>query len=435
MLTVQGLFGPVPVGQALEHLPPGAALPGVLDGLDPGGLSDYDLVSYLSACERQTGWAQGAQLAAISELDTRRIREAPPAQRARATDWAAHEVAAELTLSRTGAEARVALARALRRLPDTAARLLGGELDLTKTRAIVSAVAVLDDHAAHTVEATLLGRAPDWTSPQLGQALRRAVLTADPAAARARHALVVRDRELRYYPGPDGAATLWATGPAPALHALNLAVTALADRARDNDRAAHRAEQDAHGGSEPVVRTPAQARFDVLTDAGLLHLNEDPDLPRRQHRRPHLQVVVAATTLLGLDEDPGELAGHGPITAEMARAVAGDATWTRLLTDPISGIVTDYGTTRYRPPHHWPMWSPRNTRPAADWAAANPPTALSDRPHHRLPPAPPPNTTSAPMRAHCHLPQTPRRLKPPTPRRRSFTLQPCGHTAATPTHH
>lgn len=352
MLTAQGQFGPVPVGQALQHLAPGAKLAAVLDGCDPADLSDYDLVCYLSACERQTGWAQAAQLSAIAELDTRRQREATPGPigAAQASGLAAHEVAAELALSRAGAESRVALARSLGRLPDTA-RLLGrGELDLAKTRAIVSAVAVLDDTGAHAVEAAVLGKAPDQTSPQLSAALRRAVLAADPAAAAARHDVVVRDREVRYYPGADGAATLWATGPAVQLQPLYLAVTAMADLARDSDRAAARAEQPTDDTSEAAMRTLAQARFDVLTDAGLLHLNEDRDLPRRQHRRPHLQVVVAATTLLGLDDHPAELAGHGPITADMARAIAGDATWTRLLTDPVSGIVTDYGTTRYRPP-------------------------------------------------------------------------------------
>jgi hypothetical protein len=120
------------------------------------------------------------------------------------------------------------------------------------------------------------------------------------------------------------------------VHALFLAVTALADRAKDRC-----------GSAEE--RTLAQRRFDVLTDAGFLHLSRD-DLPRRGGRRPHLQVTVAATTLLGLDQQPGELSGVGPITAEMARAIAGDATWTRLLTDPTSGVVTDYGTTQYRPP-------------------------------------------------------------------------------------
>jgi Domain of unknown function (DUF222) len=347
-VTAQGLYGSVPVGAALEHQAPGGKLAAVIAGCDVTALSDYDLISYLSACERQTAWAQAAQLAAIAELDTRRTQGSDPIQRAKSAEWAAHEVAAELTLSRNGAEARVTLARSLRRLPDTAAMLSRGELDLAKTRAIVSALSVLDDDAAHAVEATVLGRAADQTSPQLGAVLRRAVIKADPSVAQTRHEAVVRDREVGYFPGDDGAATLWATGPATELQALYVAVTALADKAIASDREG----QASDGGSdttESVVRTLAQARFDVLTDAGLMHLNYS-DLPRRQHRRPHLQVVVAATTLLGLDDDPAELVGHGPITAEMARAIAGDATWTRLLTDPVSGIVTDYGTTRYRPP-------------------------------------------------------------------------------------
>jgi hypothetical protein len=34
----------------------------------------------------------------------------------------------------------------------------------------------------------------------------------------------------------------------------------------------------------------------------------------------------------------------------MAREIAADATWHRLLTDPASGALLDYGTTTYRPP-------------------------------------------------------------------------------------
>jgi hypothetical protein len=63
-----------------------------------------------------------------------------------------------------------------------------------------------------------------------------------------------------------------------------------------------------------------------------------------------VQVTVAATTLLGLDNHPGELAGYGPITAQTARHLAADATWRRILTDPISGTVLDVGRTTYRPP-------------------------------------------------------------------------------------
>ncbi|MEJ2863453.1 HNH endonuclease signature motif containing protein [Actinomycetospora flava] len=65
-----------------------------------------------------------------------------------------------------------------------------------------------------------------------------------------------------------------------------------------------------------------------------------------------VRVVVSADTLLGFDERPAELVGYGPITAEAARALAAeaDATWRRVLTDPLSGAVVDVGHRRYRPP-------------------------------------------------------------------------------------
>ncbi len=63
-----------------------------------------------------------------------------------------------------------------------------------------------------------------------------------------------------------------------------------------------------------------------------------------------LYVTVSAATLLGLSEQPGELAGYGPITADLARELAGDSTWRRLLTDPVTGEALEFGTSTYRPP-------------------------------------------------------------------------------------
>jgi hypothetical protein len=62
-------------------------------------------------------------------------------------------------------------------------------------------------------------------------------------------------------------------------------------------------------------------------------------------------VTVALSTLLGLDEQPGELDGYGPITAAHARRLAADpsGTWYRLITDD-AGRLLDYAQTRYRPP-------------------------------------------------------------------------------------
>jgi hypothetical protein len=63
-----------------------------------------------------------------------------------------------------------------------------------------------------------------------------------------------------------------------------------------------------------------------------------------------IQVVVPFSMLIGADDQPAELVGHGPITAQMARETAADSVWHRLLTDPESGTLLDYGRTTYRPP-------------------------------------------------------------------------------------
>jgi hypothetical protein len=65
--------------------------------------------------------------------------------------------------------------------------------------------------------------------------------------------------------------------------------------------------------------------------------------------RPVVRVTIPATALLGLDDAPGDLAGFGPIPAETARLIATDATWRRLLTDPVTGVLADYSTTAYQP--------------------------------------------------------------------------------------
>jgi hypothetical protein len=65
--------------------------------------------------------------------------------------------------------------------------------------------------------------------------------------------------------------------------------------------------------------------------------------------KPQIRVTVPATMLLGLDNTPGHLDGYGPIPAQTAARIATDATWQRLLTDPATGILTDYSTTTYQP--------------------------------------------------------------------------------------
>src|SRR5207245_1414550 len=61
--------------------------------------------------------------------------------------------------------------------------------------------------------------------------------------------------------------------------------------------------------------------------------------------------TIPAAVLLGLSDGPGELSGHGVITAGQVReaAIAAGAVWRRIVVDDLTGAVLDVGRTRYRP--------------------------------------------------------------------------------------
>jgi hypothetical protein len=112
--------------------------------------------------------------------------------------------------------------------------------------------------------------------------------------------------------------------------------TAIYDKINQYARLAHTADDERDAG---------QRRADAFTDLLLGGLGErDGGVPVR------INVTLAASTLLGLDGKPAELAGYGPIPAPLARDLAADGTWRRLLTDPESGMLRDYGRTVYRRP-------------------------------------------------------------------------------------
>jgi hypothetical protein len=98
-------------------------------------------------------------------------------------------------------------------------------------------------------------------------------------------------------------------------------------------------------------RSPDQQRADLLVDAVLTGLPVDA-LPQAQGRKPGINLHASLSTVAGLDDEPGYLDGYGPITAQELRrlAFAADATWRRMVTDPVSGQILDYGRTTYRPP-------------------------------------------------------------------------------------
>ncbi len=99
-------------------------------------------------------------------------------------------------------------------------------------------------------------------------------------------------------------------------------------------------------------QTADQRRADALVAPFLAALGSgvlDGPVPTRIPVT-HVHLSVPAVTLLGLADDPGELAGYGPVPASVARAIAGqDAAWYRVLTHPVSGQLLATDTTAYRP--------------------------------------------------------------------------------------
>ena len=152
-------------------------------------------------------------------------------------------------------------------------------------------------------------------------------------------------------------------------------------------------------------RTVDQRRADAFATCSpaILHRQATPDgtpLPRRHGQAVTIGVTVAATTLAGLDENPGYLDSYGPIPAGMARELAQDGTWRRLLTDP--DRVGRRGRDGRLPAGGGP--DPDGHRPGRDLHVPRVSTTrhpLRPRPHRTLRPRPRPRRRR-PARTNLH---------------------------------
>jgi hypothetical protein len=253
-----------------------------------------------------------------------------------ATDkqWVREDVACALRISPATARARLHTATDLvTRLPATLALLDRGDIGLAHASRLVDAVRPLPDRVAAAVQARVLARAPRQTVAQFSASVRRAVLALDPRDQDAQLEDALAQRRVLFTPQDDGTCELWALLGADAAATLKTALDHAADTAKGLDG-----------------RSADQRRADALTDLALNALAGAGGGGGRG-LRPAVHVTVALSTLLGVDQQPGELDGHGPIPAALARALAFDptGTWRRLLTDP-AGRLIETGATSYRPP-------------------------------------------------------------------------------------
>ena len=294
--------------------------------LDPAVLSAAGRVDLLVALERQAAWIAARQQQVLARMAVDQSDE---------RGWVREDVACALRMSGMTAQRRLAVAQTLsERLPATLRLLDRGQLNYLHAADLAEAVFGLDDKQAAQVERCVLPRAPEQTLGEFKRSVRRAVARVAAATVEEQRVQAMAERCVGVTPRDDGMAELWALLPAEGVAAIMTAVDALASVTSATD-----------------PRTADQRRADALVDLGVAALH-DPLLPKAQGMRPSIQITVALSTLLGADEQPGELAGHGPIPASVARRLAADATstWRRLVTDPVTGQLLDYGQNTYRPP-------------------------------------------------------------------------------------
>jgi hypothetical protein len=197
--------GPAP------DLLPGALMATLMDltgGRDaPGvkGLSDDQLIGFISAARRMESWSTWLSLTTVHEF-TRRAKD-----RGSRGQFAADELADELHLTFNSADGQMTYSTAVaERLPACLAALGEGKLTPLQLRIIEDETRILSDEDARKADAELAGMAGSLTYGKLHAAAHRLVLKLDPEADKRRKEGARRCAEVRRFREESGNAGITA---------------------------------------------------------------------------------------------------------------------------------------------------------------------------------------------------------------------------------
>ena len=324
---------------------PGYKILGELIAINPHSLGEAGKLDYLAALDRQESWIcalkQEALVAIAGEVadETGGIFGA-------VDDEEREDVATALRLSPTAAQNRIDVARVLvGHLPNTISALATGEISAAHATVIAKETATairngLSEDAVFRVEQTALAHAEFHTPGQVATKVKTTIAKLAPEEF---EEIVDRARDSRRvscYPEADGMATVVAILPAEDAQTVMKSIEAFILKRNQED------EVDAEWSMLSADMKRADALTAIASEA-LGAMAEDV----RPHRRPiTISVAVDLPTLLGLAENPGQLAGYGAIPASVARKLAADGTWQRFVSDPTTGNLLDFGREKYIPP-------------------------------------------------------------------------------------
>jgi hypothetical protein len=342
--------------EAGESLGPGRVLAELAEqafGHGLGSLTDDALIGLVRASRRLAARQDGIELAAVAELDARRLAAAERPGSSRASEHVSEELALALVLTGRSADMLLCLARDLTRLPAVTAALLDGSIDRARAVIFAEELAALDADAARAIAAAVIGLAGSWTTGQLRARLRAMVLLADPGAARKRAQRARGDARVEAWQELSGNAALAGRElPAADMLAADARITAIA-RALQSAGAAGPLDQLRAAvfcalllGREPETLMPAPATgkqpssepdghaapaADGSGAAGLGPAGTDAARTRAGTRAAatgmgaiagSVHLTLPASVWLGLSDAPGELPGYGPVDAWTARDLA-----------------------------------------------------------------------------------------------------------------
>jgi hypothetical protein len=327
---------------------PGIKTLGGLIAIDPQDLSPAARIDYLAALERQSSWLQAAMQRAIVAVAG--ISEGKSDGPFTGVDEAEREdVSSALRLSAGTAQMRIDVARTLvNHLPNTCSALATGELSAAHATVIARETAAairdgLSEFAIFSIEEKAIAHAEFHTPSQVAQQVRSAIAKFAPATFEEVVEKARDSRRVSCYNDVDGMSTVVAILPAEDAQTVMKAIEAFIIKGSTVFNIP---------GESPVsdARSADMKRADALTSlAGFALAASSEEVAL--HRRPiTVNVTIDLPTLLGLSENPGQLAGYGAIPASVARALASDGKWKRFITDPQTGALLDYGRETYQPP-------------------------------------------------------------------------------------
>ena len=322
---------------------PGYKTLGELIEINPRALSSSGRIDYLSALDRQESWICALKQEALVAI-AGEFADEDGGIFGCVDDEEREDVATALRLSPTTAQSRIDVARVLvGHLPNTISALSTGEISVAHATVIARETATairngLSEESIFCVEQSALAHAEFHTPGQVASKVKTTIAKLAPGEF---EELVDRARDSRRvscYPEADGMATVIAILPAEDAQAVMKSIEAFILKRNSED------------APEWSVLSADMKRADALTYIASQALSTLAD-EVQPHRRPiTISVAIDLPTLMGLAENPGQLAGYGAIPASVARRLAADGNWQRFVSDPTTGNLLDFGREKYTPP-------------------------------------------------------------------------------------